>query len=505
MLGQSQGIPLDSAEAGLMRGFWWALGIALWSAVASSEERHFASVQHNRELRGVWVASVANMHWPRRADLSPQQQRDDLVALLDHLQRARCNALFLQVRPEGDALYRSEREPWSRFLCGRQGQDPGYDPLQFAVEQAHHRHIEVHAWLNPFRAQAVPPPEAGQKPVSPHVAALWPEQVLSYGKLLWMDPAGPTVRPRLVEVCVDLARRYDLDGIHFDDYFYPYPEGDQDFPDESTWSAYRGKLTRADWRRHQVDQAVVEVRQALLQENPALRFGISPFGIPAPLKPDSISGLDQYQKLYADTQRWMTRGWIDYLAPQLYWPTSRQAQAYEVLLRWWSQHANKDCEIFPGMNVAALGSKPEWDRAEIQREFKLNQQYGCKGFILWNVAPLEENRQGLREEILGQQTQALTPPLPRTRDHQVAPPRLEVEGLKVHLTHQDQAPLRAFTVYKWESGRWNLLQLLHPDQPDCLLSAGRWAIASVCKDGQESKGVVLELTPSSDQPGAEAL
>ncbi|MCW5866990.1 MAG: family 10 glycosylhydrolase [Candidatus Eremiobacteraeota bacterium] len=439
-------------------------------------------------MRGAWVASVANMHWPAQAGLTGLRQREALRLMLDRLAEARFNAVFFQVRPEGDALYRSELEPWSRFLSGRQGQDPGYDPLDFLVSEAHRRGLEVHAWLNPYRAQATPPPPAGDLPVAPHQAAVEPESVLDYGLLRWMDPGSPSVRSRLVRVCQDLTGRYDLDGLHFDDYFYPYPEGELPFPDQASYARSGTSLSLGDWRRAQVNEAIQEVSSAVAAEKPYVRFGISPFGIPAPRKPEQISGLDQYEKLFADTQLWMDEGWVDYLAPQLYWPTTRPAQAYQPLLQWWREHAREGRYIFPGLNLAALGSQSEWTLDEYRRELALAEN--CGGYIIWNVAPILENRQNVKEELFAGPA-VLTPPLARYAGRLAAPPELSQSGGRVRLTAVDAVPWRAFTVYRWSDGGWTLQQILRGHQVD--LPAGRWALASVSRDGAESLGRVVTV------------
>jgi uncharacterized lipoprotein YddW (UPF0748 family) len=447
------------------------------------------------------VASVANLNWPSSASLSPVIQQRELISILNRMQESRLNAIFFQVRPEGDALYRSELEPWSRFLGGTQGVNPGWDPLEFLVTQAHRRNIEVHAWLNPYRAQAVPPPAS--PPVYPHLANQHPELVHPYGQLLWMDPAAPLVRQRLRSVCLDIVQRYDVDGVHFDDYFYPYPEAELDFPDQLEWEAYTasgGSLNKGDWRREQVNGAIEEISLALHREKPHVRFGISPFGIPAPHKPESISGLNQYEKLYADTQLWMDRGWIDYLAPQLYWPTIREAQAYAVLLEWWVHRVRPGHSIFAGINLAALGTKPEWSLDEYRKQFDVNNRTGAHGYILWSIAPLLEERQSVAREIFAtlNAQSALTPPLARSTARSVALPQIDQESDRFRLHHQDSTPLRAWTVYRQDDGRWTLDHIVPGEECLLRLKAGRWAVAAACKDGQESLGQIVEVPLPTD-------
>lgn len=464
----------------------WLLALLL-AAPAVAED---VPVGHRRELRGAWVASVANMNFPSRAGLSAEEQQQELRFLVDCLAEARFNAVFFHVRPEGDALYTSDLEPWSRFLTGQQGQPPGYDPLATLLELAHQRGIEVHAWLNPYRARGLPTTPA--LPVEPHLAALMPELVCSYGNFLWMDPSAPEVRERLVEVCADLACRYDLDGLHFDDYFYPYPEGSHDYPDQQRWQQYLdsgGSLSRADWRRQHVNLAIEQVSQRLRQEKPHLCFGVSPFGLPAPQRPEGIAGFDQFEKLYADTQLWMDRGWVDYLAPQLYWPTTRQPQAYEVLLRWWVEHAREGRGIVAGMNWSALGTKPEWTLDEYRLQLDLSRQHGSQGTLAWSVQPLLENRQNVRgwlRDYFG--SVCLPPPLPRPGP-EVDPPQLCWEGDRLQLDHSDRDSLKAFTLYRaTRDGGWMLDQLLPPTTRTFDPPPGPFALAAVNRYGRESAG-----------------
>lgn len=474
---------------GMCKGllFWMLLG---GCAVAQEQ----VEVSHAREMRGAWVASVDNISWPSRMGLSPTQQQAELTHLVTKLQAANFNAIFFQVRPEGDALYRSKLEPWSRFLSGVQGQDPGYDPLEFLIEKAHERNLEVHAWLNPYRAQGLPRPTSAA--VHPHLSVQSPELVYDYGKFRWMDPASPEVRQRLVDVCRDLARRYDLDGLHFDDYFYPYPEADQDFPDYVTWTQYLadgGILSRSEWRRQHVNHAIEQVARAVRQEKSHLRFGISPFGIPAPDKPSQIAGFDQYDKLYADPQRWMDEGWVDYLAPQLYWPTTRRAQAFEPLLQWWAERARDGRSIFSGLNLAALGTRPEWDLPEYRKQIELTRSFPqSHGVICWSVNPLLKDNPELSQllrEICP--TPVLTPPIARFAGLRVAAPTIRREGHRLHLSHSDPSALRGWTVYARVQESWELQQILPASQPDLELPEGEWAIAAATRHGVESLATVV--------------
>ena len=454
-----------------------------------------AEVSHPRELRGAWVASVWNINFPSSPGLSQERQKGELTRILDTLQECGFNAVFLQVRPEGDALYQSELEPWSSSLTGVQGQDPGYDPTRFLVEEARKRNLEVHAWLNPFRAQAASPNLA-----PPHMALTHPEHVHEYGSYLWMDPGSEEVQARLTQVCQDLVERYDLDGIHFDDYFYPYPNG-QDFPDELTWNEYReggGQLNRADWRRQNVNRAVQTVDEALKAQADHVRFGISPFGLPAPERPEGTWGFDQYHGLYADTQKWMDEGWVDYLAPQLYWPTTKRGQPYETLVDWWNDHSCDGRAIFAGNNLAALGSSNRWTPEEYRLQVELSRRHagaGGAGNIWWHVGPLLKNQEQVKNLFKNDlyRRPALTPPLPETRGRVVEAPEVTLEGNRLRFRHQDSAPLRAWTIYRKEGEEWKLDRILTAEESECALSNGTWAVAAATRHGLESAGVVHEL------------
>ena len=449
-------------------------------------------VGHRRELRGCWVATVWNINFPSSPTAPTEKQKEEMVALLDRLKECGFNSIFFQVRPEGDATYASQLEPWSSFVSGKQGKNPGYDPLQFLIDESHARGIEVHAWLNPYRAGA-----ATKDQVPPHIATEHPQHVHPYGSTEWMDPGADVVRQKLVDVCKDLTARYDVDGIHFDDYFYPYPNGN-DFPDQLTWNAYQasgGTLSKADWRRENVNKAVREVNQAVKETKDHVRFGISPFGLPAPDRPPGVTGFDQYEGLYADTQKWMNEGWVDYLAPQLYWPTTQPKQPYGPLLNWWADHSKGGRHIFGGNNLADLG-KPKYTPEEYKAQVRITRakyDQGATGNIWWHSAPLMENRQNIvstfKNELYAQP--ALTPVLPLAQGKTVAHPQVQVEGNRVRLEHQDEAPLRAWTVYRKDQDRWKLDRILPAEQNEVELAAGQWAIAAAPRHGVESKGVVV--------------
>ncbi len=450
-------------------------------------------VAHPRELRAVWVASVSNINFPSGQGLAAEAQQAELRAMFDAVAAAGLNAVVLQVRPECDALYASAIEPWSRYLTGTQGGDPGYDPLEFAVAEAHARGLELHAWFNPYRAKA----SAGSKAAADHIANKFPEYAYNYGAALWMDPGAQPVQDQLLAVISDVVTRYDVDGVHFDDYFYPYPE-DEDFPDDLTYGAYvqgGGDLERGDWRRDTVNRMVEQVGLQIAALRPSVRWGISPFGIYRPGTPPGIQGLDQYAAIYADPLKWMQEGWLDYLAPQLYWPSTQAPQAYGALIEWWSSITTGGRYIFAGNYLSKIGSEAKWSLDEFQTQIELSREYaasGSQGNIYFHVQPILADAEGittlLTEELYAQP--ALTPPIAALVDEVVAPPQVELAGTTLTLTHAEPASLRAWALYAAEGEGWSLARIVPASQATLELpQPGTWAVSAAARSGVESLGV----------------
>jgi len=348
-----------------------------------------------REFRGVWIATVGNIDWPSKPGLSTADQKKELVALLDLAVRLKLNAVFFQVRTACDALYASRFEPWSEYLTGTMGQapQPFYDPLAFAIEQAHARGLELHAWFNPFRAHHF----LARSPIAPkHISRTRPNLVRHYGKFLWLDPGEHEVQDYCVKVVMDVVKRYNIDGVHFDDYFYPYKEKaadgtEVDFPDSASWRKFgaTGRLSRPDWRRANVNSFVERLHRAIQTAKPGVKFGISPFGIWRPGFPASVRGYDAYAKLYADSRKWLMNGWVDYLAPQLYWPVDAKEQSFPALLDWWTGQSPGGRRIFPGL---AASNAAKWKPEEIPNQIRITrQQRGTGGYILYSMKSLAEN------------------------------------------------------------------------------------------------------------------
>ncbi|XCW01295.1 family 10 glycosylhydrolase [Streptomyces sp. HUAS MG47] len=294
--------------------------------------------QRATEFRGMWLATVANRDWPSQPGLGAAQQRAELLAHLDTAVANHLNAVVFQVRPTADALWPSPYEPWAQCLTGVQGRDPGWDPLGTAVEEAHARGLELHAWFNPYRVANHTDP--GRLTAS-HPARLHPDWVVPYGGKLYYNPGLPEVRAFVEEAMLDAARRYPLDGFHWDDYFYPYPVAGQTFADDDAYARYGGAYPdKASWRRGNIDLLVGETVRRLRALAPQAAFGISPFGVwrnasTDPLGSDTRGGVQTYDDLYADTRKWVREGWIDYVVPQLYWHIGNTAADYATLVAWW--------------------------------------------------------------------------------------------------------------------------------------------------------------------------
>jgi uncharacterized lipoprotein YddW (UPF0748 family) len=373
-----------------------------------------------REFRAAWVATVANIDWPSRKGLSTAAQQLEMRAMLDRAVTSRLNAIILQVRTSADALYASELEPWSEYLSGIQGQapDPFYDPLALWIAEAHARGLELHAWFNPFRARQS---KAASPAASSHLSQTRPQWVKSYGDQLWIDPGEPGAGDHSLAVFMDVLQRYDVDGIHIDDYFYPYPvtqagQGESpktevDFPDEPSWQRYQaagGILSRDDWRRSNVDALVERIYRGIRQTKPWVRFGISPFGLGRPeLRPPEIRGFSQYHKLYANVEHWVAEGWFDYLVPQLYWTIATKEQAFAPLLNYWHQQNTQNRHVWAGLftsRVAAENATPNppasWAPQEIVNQIALvRERAPGTGHVHFSMVALMGNRQGLGDQL----------------------------------------------------------------------------------------------------------
>ncbi|MCA9251590.1 MAG: family 10 glycosylhydrolase [Phycisphaerae bacterium] len=360
-----------------------------------------------REFRAVWVATVDNIDWPSKPGLSTEEQKAEMIGILDRCAAMNLNAVIFQVRPVADAFYKSDLEPWSAYLSGEQGKAPKpyYDPLEFVVEESHKRGMEVHAWFNPYRAQ-----HPSNKTVDEgHVSQKHPDWVKSYGPYLWMDPGNNDALDHTVAVFRDVVKRYDVDGVHVDDYFYPYPVNDKagkrvSFPDDESWASYTsggGQLNRDDWRRDNINRMIEKVYAAVREEKPHVKVGYSPFGIWRPGHPEQIKGFDAYDGLYADAKLWLVEGWLDYLTPQIYWATDPPAQSFPVLLKWWVEQNEKGRHIWPGHSIGrSYVTDRGWSLGEIPRQIYLTRaQPGADGNVFFSMKTLVRNKKNLADMI----------------------------------------------------------------------------------------------------------
>jgi uncharacterized lipoprotein YddW (UPF0748 family) len=346
-----------------------------------------------REFRGMWIATVANIDWPSKPGLSTVEQKQELIGILDRAAQLKLNAVIFQARPACDAMYASSIEPWSEYLTGTMGRPPMpfYDPLAFAVEESHKRGLELHAWFNPYRALHF---SNKSQIAANHVSRTHPELVKKYGKYLWLDPGDPGVRDYTLSVVMDVVKRYDIDGVHFDDYFYPDrmdSGADSDFPDDVSWRRFgaSGMSGRDDWRRENVNVFIERAYRLIKAAKPWVKFGVSPHGIWRPGYPPQIKGLDAYTSLYADSRKWLANGWLDYFAPQLYWPIESKEQSFDALLNWWSQQNSKGRHLWPGLNVARAH---QWTPDEIPNQIRhTRKQPGVAGYICYNTSSLLHN------------------------------------------------------------------------------------------------------------------
>ncbi len=483
-----------------------------------------------REFRAAWVATVANIDWPSKAGLPVAQQQAEIIAMVERARELNLNTLIVQARPGADALYASTLEPWSEYLTGEQGRPPSpyYDPLTMWIDEAHKRGIKIHAWFNPYRARHR---EAKSPVVANHISKQNPAVVKNYGGMLWMDPGEPAAAKRTLDVILDVVRRYDIDGVHIDDYFYPYPvttagvptsqdpsvpivNGSKlpvevDFPDEPSWKKYLaggGILARADWRRQNVNALIERLYYNIHVEKNWVVFGVSPFGLGRPdRRPPGIVGFSQYDKLYADVELWMARGWMDYLAPQLYWPINQPPQAFGVLLDYWLSQNTAKRHVWPGLYTTRINNTPtSWQPAEIERQIDIIRATpNVNGHVHFSMVGLMENRRGINDVLQARQY-AAPALIPTTRWLAAQPPPApsvstrEAAGA-VTLTLAASAGTAQYAVWARYGETWRFfavpgasreLQLMRQDSGGVLSGV---VVTAVDRLGNESGRVVVRV------------
>lgn len=339
-----------------------------------------------RQFRAMWIASVVNIDWPSATGLDASAQKAEFLAWLDLAERLHLNAVIVQVRPTADAFWPSPYEPWSQYLTGTQGEDPGYDPMAFLVEEAHRRNLEFHAWFNPYRVsmQTDPAQLVPEHPVRKHPDWAWP-----FGPKLYYDPGKPEVRRFVEDAMLDAVRRYDIDAVHFDDYFYPYPIAGQTLPDAETFAEHPdGFIDIEAWRRHNIDLLVKEMHERIHRLKPWVKFGISPFGIWRNDTSDPLGsatgGTESYNAIYADTRTWVKQGWVDYINPQIYWQIGLTVADYAALVPWWADVVHgTDVALYIGQATYKETSGVFTDPAELSRHLTFNQDHPEVGGDVW--------------------------------------------------------------------------------------------------------------------------
>ena len=484
-----------------------------------------------REFRAAWVATVANIDWPSKPGLTTTEQQAEALVILDSAALLNLNAIIFQVRPQCDALYNSKLEPWSFYLTGEQGKapEPYYDPLKFWIDEAHKRGLQLHAWFNPYRAHHPAEGEIGEH----SIVKTRPELVkkLADDGFYWLDPAKKETQGHSLAVVMDVVENYDVDGIHFDDYFYPYPSyvTGGDFPDDDTWAEYLaggGTLSRGDWRRDAVNTFIRELYQRIKTEKPWVQFGLSPFGIWKPSHPESIAGFNQYEQLYADAKLWLNEGWVDYFTPQLYWPIAQIPQSYPVLLGWWEQENTLHRNLWPG--VFTSRAREEGRALEIVNKIMVTRGMlpESPGIVHFSMKALQKNFGGVSDRLInGPYAQkALPPRSPWLDDIAPSPPRVtvtmaeEANQLNISWVSDDSDPVFNYVVYYKQGKGWrytilneNDLSLTIPVYREIILNAGttvgvdqevispvreyvtQIAVSSVDRLGNESKLIYTQI------------
>lgn len=445
------------------------LGFTCMTAAVEANAQAAANVSipdAPREFRGAWIASVYNINWPSKPGLSSQEQQRELIVLLDRAQKLNMNAIILQVRPMGDALYASQLDPWSEYLTGVQGKapEPYYDPLAFAVQEAHKRSMHLHAWINPYRVGSTKSKSAFANNA---FIKRYPNVTRKLDALYWSDPAAKESQDHLVAVVADIVRRYDVDGIHIDDYFYPYKSemksSKNDFPDGPTYAAYQqtgGKLDRDHWRRQNVDTLMQRVYAQIKAIRPTVQFGIAPFGIWRPGHPAGISGMDAYNEIYGDAKKWYNEGWVDYMAPQLYWDLSKTKQSYPKLLTWWGSENTHKRHLWPGISISGVGNG--FPASDVEQRIGINRKEpGVTGEIMWNIKPVMSNQGGIADTLAKlYSTPAVIPASPWLDRQPPAPvqPRINRtgQGTQVQWTPAQDRDVLHYVIYARINGSWQI-------------------------------------------------
>ncbi|HQV05373.1 MAG: family 10 glycosylhydrolase [Chitinophagaceae bacterium] len=421
--------------------------------------------QPKYEFRGVWIATVSNIDWPKHGDWNSDHQKADFIRILDEHKKNGMNAVIVQIRPAADAFYPSSLEPWSQWLTGQQGKapEPYYDPLKFMIEETHKRGMEFHAWLNPYRAVF----NIRSSSIAPnHITRQHPEWFLTYGDKKYFDPGNKEAQKFVVKVVRDIVKRYDVDAIHMDDYFYPYRIPGKEFPDDATYRNAGTSLNKDDWRRSNTDSIIRDISIAIKEENKYCKFGISPFSVWRNKDKDPVRGSDSragqtnYDDLYADILLWLQKGWIDYVTPQLYLAIGNPYIDYAKLLDWWSRNSYGR-HIYIGHGIYRVGSKEKaWDDPnELPNQIKLLRRYpNVQGSVFYSSSIFDKNPNGWNDSLRNNYYKypALIPPMPWIDREKPWPPIVErkltndsIIQLTVKPDPRNLVPIKYYVVYQY--------------------------------------------------------
>lgn len=439
-------------------------------------------LESTREMRAVWVASVYNLDWPSKKGLPVAEQKQEFIRLLDEIKAMNMNAVIMQIKPTADAFYPSAYGPWSEYLTGTQGKDPGYDPLEFMIKEAHKRGLEFHAWFNPYR---ITMNHTDLSLLSAdHPARQHPDWTIAYGNQLYYNPGIPETQDFIIGGIEEVVKNYDIDAVHMDDYFYPYKIAGVPFPDQETYETY-GKKAFAhieDWRRDNVNQLVKQINDTIKKEKPYVKFGISPFGVWRNIKDDptgsnTTAGMTNYDDLYADTREWIQQHDIDYVTPQIYWSIGFQAAAYDVLTKWWSNEVKGEpVHLYIGQAAYKINqnSDPAWsDPEEYFRQIKLNRQSQLvQGSMHFSLKDLNRNPLNVKDRLIEESYRkpALIPEMPWL--HQKAPKKPLIQSVKktadgaaLQIKNDPHSTVSYYAVYRLTNkGTYELLQTVRKEK-----------------------------------------
>jgi uncharacterized protein YbbC (DUF1343 family)/uncharacterized lipoprotein YddW (UPF0748 family) len=457
-----------------------------------------------REFRAAWVATVANINWPSEKGLSTDEQQKEAIKILDLLKENNFNAVVFQARPQSDALYKSDLEPWSYYLTGEIGKapEPYYDPLKFWIDESHKRGLELHVWCNPYRAHHTVGGEVTENSIVKRRPDLVVELKDGYW---WLDPSLEGTREHSLNVVMDIVKRYDIDGVHFDDYFYPYDSYNhgEDFPDHKSWGTYQasgGELSRGDWRRESVNIFIEDLYKEIKKEKPYVKFGLSPFGIWRPNHPESIRGYDQYDKLYADAKLWLNKGWIDYWTPQLYWSINRIPQSFPVLVGWWKSENTLKRHFWPGINVNRGNTKEGIDENINEIMVTRGMLPESPGVVHWSMNAIE-NKDYADALLEGPyKNQALVPETPWLDDSAPLAPQAKSNLIEDEVTisweHSNPSDVFHYVVYYKYNNEWDYKILPFTDKAITLpaFNQNSWYIKNTKRENLDIEKAFTPLT-----------